>query len=315
MSTLTLPCPEHIRGSLSALNPNTPLSELGQRYQAFYGLDHMLGGQARSALGRIEVLGYQVVTQLWCPPQPCATLILFHGYYDHMGLYRHAVEWGLSRGFCVLACDLPGHGLSTGDRASIRDFAEYQGVLRALLHEAQRLKLPAPWHLMGQSTGAAIVLDYLLYQPSEPSIGQSILMAPLVRPAAWWQSRMAYWLLSPFVRTLKRRFTRNSSDAAFIEFVHHHDPLQPQVLPTDWVGALIRWVPRIEAAPVNTQHQPLIVQGELDATVDWAYNLNFLQHKFQQPKVLCLPHASHHLLNEQSNIRSQYFDFLHSQGL
>lgn len=315
MSTSTLLCPEHIRASLGALNPEASLSEIGRNYQAFYGLDPTAGVLAHSALGQMNVLGYQVVTQLWCPSQPIATLIVLHGYYDHMGLYRHAITWGLSRGFCVLACDLPGHGLSSGERASIQDFAEYQGVLRALLQEAQRLKLPAPWHLMGQSTGAAILIDYLLYQPLEPSIGRSILMAPLVRPAAWWRGRMAYWMLKPFVRSLKRRFTCNSTDAAFIEFVQQHDTLQPQVLPTDWVGALARWIPHIEKAPVNTEHQPIIVQGELDATVDWPYNLRFLQKKFRQPQILRLPDASHHLLNEQQAIRQQYFDFLHTQGL
>ncbi|WP_423811416.1 alpha/beta hydrolase, partial [Pseudomonas aeruginosa] len=40
------------------------------------------------------------------------SLLLMHGYYDHMGLYRHVVDWALGMGFSVLACDLPGHGLS-----------------------------------------------------------------------------------------------------------------------------------------------------------------------------------------------------------
>ena len=47
------------------------------------------------------------------------------------------IEWALDQGFAVIACDLPGHGLSSGERASIKDFAEYQSTLQGLLAEAQ----------------------------------------------------------------------------------------------------------------------------------------------------------------------------------
>ena len=67
-----------------------------------------------------------------------ASLLILHGYYDHVGLYRHVVEWGLRMGFAVLACDLPGHGLSSGARASINEFVEYQAVLQRLDHQQQR---------------------------------------------------------------------------------------------------------------------------------------------------------------------------------
>ena len=57
-------------------------------------------------------VGDLYVVQLWAPAEPQGTLLLLHGYYDHMGLYRHVVDWALSMNFAVLACDLPGHGLS-----------------------------------------------------------------------------------------------------------------------------------------------------------------------------------------------------------
>ncbi|MEW6463874.1 MAG: alpha/beta hydrolase, partial [Pseudomonadota bacterium] len=201
------------------------------------------------------------------------------------------------------------HGLSSGARASIGDFAEYQQVLAGLFEQAAELDLPQPWHLCGQSTGGAIALDYLLADGKRPELGQSILLAPLVRPRAWGWSKLSYRLLSPFVREIPRRFSDNSSDATFIDFVHNLDPLQPRSLPTSWVGALTQWVPRIEAAG-RSQHSPLIVQGEQDMTVDWHYNLGVLQDKFQQPSILRLPEARHHLANESEALRKRYFDFL-----
>jgi alpha-beta hydrolase superfamily lysophospholipase len=212
-------------------------------------------------------------------------------------------------GFAVLAFDLPGHGLSSGARASIGDFAEYQDVLRAVLAEAAALALPQPWHLCGQSTGGAILIDYLLSGAPGPEIGETILLAPLVRPRAWGWSQFSYRIMQRFVSEIPRRFSHNSSDAAFIDFVHHQDPLQPRNLPTAWVGALSRWVPRIEAAP-RSARSPLIIQGEADMTVAWRHNLEVLQDKFAAPQILRLAEARHHLANEAPALRERYFEFL-----
>jgi len=209
----------------------------------------------------------------------------------------------------VLACDLPGHGLSEGAPASIGDFAEYQAVLDGLFAEAAALDLPQPWHLLGQSTGGAILIDRLLLGEKPAQLGQSILLAPLVRPRDWFRGKLSYHLLSPFVRQIPRRFSVNSGDPAFIDFVQRNDPLQPRVLPTAWVGALARWIPRIEAAP-RSSASPLIVQGDADMTVAWQHNLKILQDKFAQPQLLMLPGGQHHLVNEREALRTRYFDFL-----
>ncbi|QLC72875.1 alpha/beta hydrolase [Pseudomonas sp. LPB0260] len=302
--------PEHLRPLLRPLAAATLELPAVQAYRSFYGID-LAQRHARldCRLGGFSVAGYQIAAHLWAPPEPQATLLLVHGYYDHMGLYRHVVDWALQMNFAVLACDLPGHGLSSGARASIDDFAEYQQVLHGLLEEAALLDLPQPWHLCGQSTGGAILLDYLLNGAPRPEIGQSILLAPLVRPRAWTWSQLSYRLLSPFVKAIPRRFSENSSDPAFIDFVQNRDPLQPRNLPTAWFAALRDWVPRIEAAP-RSAHSPLIIQGEADMTVDWQHNLEVLQDKFATPQILRLPEARHHLANEVPALRQRYFDFL-----
>ncbi|WP_268799134.1 phospholipase BipL [Pseudomonas huanghezhanensis] len=300
--------PDRLRSTLHSLTAQRPLSEEAQAYQRFYGLPgHDVS--VHSQLGRLEAGGYEIVTQLWTPEQPVATLILMHGFYDHMGLYRHVIEWALAQRFAVLACDLPGHGLSSGSRASIRDFAEYQVVLDRLLVEADLLVLPKPWHLCGQSTGGAIVVDHVLSRgTTSPAQGQIILLAPLVRPRAWRWSKLSYRLLRHFVKGIERRFSENSNDADFLPFLQA-DPLQPRRLPTAWVGALAQWIARIEAAP-RSNRTPLIIQGDADMTVDWTHNLTVLNDKFTQPRVLMIPEARHHLANESPAIRARYFEFL-----
>ncbi|AIC23197.1 MULTISPECIES: alpha/beta hydrolase [Pseudomonas] len=297
--------PDLLRASLRPLAEAQPLSAQAQAYQRFYGLDLPV----KRGLGRFSVGGFDVVGQVWWPEQPVATLFLLHGFYDHMGLYRHVIEWALERQWAVIACDLPGHGLSSGERASIDDFAVYQAVLQGLFGEARSLDLPQPWHLCGQSTGGAIVIDHLLNQGAQsPAQGQVILLSPLVRPRAWGWSKLSYYMLRPFVKGIARRFSENSTDPDFLPFLQR-DPLQPLRLPTAWVGALAQWIKRIELAP-RSSRQLLIVQGQADMTVDWQHNLQVIRQKFQQPQVLMLPEARHHLANEAARIRQEYFAFL-----
>ncbi|KAB5618121.1 alpha/beta hydrolase [Pseudomonas putida] len=297
--------PDLLRASLAALAVRQPLSAQALDYQRFYGLDL----PTHSWLGGFSVAGFDLVGQVWLPQEPVATLFLLHGYYDHMGLYRHVIAWALQQGFAVIGCDLPGHGLSSGERASIADFAIYQQVLDALFEQARRLDLPRPWHLCGQSTGGAIVVDHLLHCGEQsPADGQVILLAPLVRPRAWHWSKLSYRVLRHFVDGIERRFSANTNDPAFLAFLEA-DPLQPRRLPTAWVGALMAWIKRIEAAP-HSRRRPLIVQGEADGTVDWPYNLRVLKEKFAEPQILLLPEARHHLANELPGIRQRYFTFL-----
>lgn len=297
--------PDLLRASLSPLAHRQPLSAQASDYQRYYGLDL----PAQSWLGSFRAAGFELVGQVWLPEAPVATLFLLHGYYDHMGLYRHVIEWALQQGFAVISCDLPGHGLSSGERASIADFGLYQQTLDALFEQARDLDLPRPWHLCGQSTGGAIAVDHLLHRGEQsPVDGQVILLAPLVRPRAWYWSKFSYCVLRHFVNGIERRFTDNSSDPAFLPFLEA-DPLQPRRLPTAWVGALVAWVKRIEAAP-HSLRRPLIVQGEADATVDWPYNLKVLKAKFAEPQILMLPEARHHLANELPGIRQRYFSFI-----
>lgn len=278
-------------------------------WRAYYGIDFAAGSTAvQQRLGRLQVAGYQLAVQVYMPAQPTrGSCIVLHGYYDHMGLYGHLYGWLLQQGYAVLTCDLPGHGLSTGPRASIGSFDEYQQVLQALLAQVAPLQLPAPVHLVGQSTGAAIGLDLALRGwPRE--LDQLVMLAPLVRPRAWQQSKMLYHGLRPFVRQIPRRRSQNSGDATFLQFLEQ-DPLQPGVLPVAWVGALAQWIPRIEqAAPVAIR--PVIVQGDSDRTVDWQHNLGVLQDKFTNPYICILPGAQHHLVNELEHHRHKGFEFI-----
>ncbi|OED42062.1 hypothetical protein ACH42_12560 [Endozoicomonas sp. (ex Bugula neritina AB1)] len=285
-------------------------TRLEQAYFAFYDIDleNQLKGVSHR-LGTLKSDGYDIACHLFQQDKAKGTFFLLHGYYDHVGLFGHILRFLVGRGYNVLAYDLPGHGLSSGQSATIADFAIYTRILQDILQICSE-KLPKPWHGFGQSTGCAILTDYLL-NDSAPQLEKVIFSAPLVRPWLWSLSRIQLYLAKPFIKKLPRTFTDNSRDKDFLA-VAHKDPLAPTVLPTEWVVAMDRWIRRIECYKGKSAISPIIIQGTYDRTVDAKYNIAKLNEWFTDPDVLMLKDARHHLPNELESTRSEYTKWLSS---
>jgi alpha-beta hydrolase superfamily lysophospholipase len=227
------------------------------------------------------------------------TCFVVHGYLDHCGLYAKIIDYLLHRGCDVIAFDLPGHGLSSGKTASIESFGDYVLVLRQCLEFFYKA-IPSPWHVVAQSMGAAVVMDYLLSQQYDEDTGpfeKVLLLAPLVRPTGWKRMRIAHSLLKGWLPSVKRKFTENSHDKEFLEFVAQHDPLQHRRIPTRWVTAMLRWERRFQNLSWGN-NEILVVQGDADATVDWSYNQSVIAQKFPKARFMPIKGARHHLACE-----------------
>lgn len=251
------------------------------------------------------------------------TCFIVHGYYDHAGLFGHLIEYCLKRGVSVVIFDLPGHGLSTGEQASIQSFTEYQQVLRDVIAFFADVA-PVPWIAMGQSTGGAILMDYLLTSNDARGDGQSapifekaVLLAPLVRVNHWPLSSITHTIARLLVKKVPRDFAPSSHDQEFLRFVKQRDPLQSRVLPVQWVTALKQWMKTFLRLQPSS-FRPLVIQGKEDSTVDWQYNLGIVKQKFPNATLYYIQNGRHHLANESEAIRHKmtsamdiYFD-LHS---
>ncbi|WP_290786319.1 alpha/beta hydrolase [Halomonas sp.] len=303
---------------LQALGPVrliTPAAaELGddhlERYLGHYGLAPLLIEHVGLHVGYVEACNFRLWTQIWSPAEPVGTAFVVHGYFDHLGLYRHLLERLLDRNWRVVLWDLPGHGLSSGARATIDDFDDYGGCLRALQqHLEERNLAPRPWIGVGQSTGAAILATDALTRGDDGHWAGLALLAPLVRPWGWNQSSWLHLLVGPFVRSIPRKFRANSTDNDFADFLRDGDPLQADRVAIGWVSAMRRWMPQLLALPPNPV-KTLILQGEQDLTVDWEWNLAVLERKFPNAEIHRHPEARHHLVNEAEPIRQALFETL-----
>lgn len=288
-----------------ALHPD----EQVRTYCRYYGLDLKVDHpKVKHRVGYLLMAGYRVAIHRYTQPQSRGTAFLFHGFFDHAGLYSRLVEHCLEEGLDVLIYDLPGHGLSSGPVASIGGFSEYQQVLEEVMAHF-RGKLQRPWVAAGQSTGAGVLVDYLLSNARghDSSEFQAVaLMAPLVRPVGFGAGQYVHQLVSPFLKTWRRAFVTNSNDESFLKFQQSVDPLQAQVLSLDWIGALRSWVRRIENMP-PVPFDVTVIQGEQDFTVAWRHNLRVLRRKFRSVKLYQIPEGHHHLVNEAEPILEQVF--------
>lgn len=292
----------------------TPQQQAEQAYLDFYQLS--LTSDLKSVkhyLGCFQAEGFQLVCHYWVPPSSVdkpvkGTYFVLHGYFDHVALYEHLIHYLLRQNYAVVAFDLPGHGLSSGARASINSFDQYENSFEVLLNKCQQ-HLPKPWHAAGQSTGGAILLKYLMsatFYHTDNVLDDVVLLAPLVIPKGWHKSKTIYKLCHRFLKKIPRTFIPNSADKVFNSFIEKSDPLQHRDIPLKWIGAMKRWAEEFSAFPQC--HAPIkIIQGNQDITVEWTYNLKVIQEKFPNSTVHIIDAAQHHMVNEIPAIREDIF--------
>ncbi|MBN7771094.1 alpha/beta hydrolase [Marinobacter daepoensis] len=317
--TDTIEIPNWDRHSLlDRLEPFDPSSSRDhsaemEAYCRFYGLDLWVEHpQVAYHQGYIKADQHEVMVHYFRLPdggRSKGTVFILHGYFDHVGLYTQLIDRCLGAGFDVLAYDQPGHGLSSGTPAAIGSFLEYQAVLSEVMARVSN-KVRGPWYAVGQSTGGAILIDYLLsnhHSQETSAFRKVVLLAPLVRPMGWLGAKVLHSLVKPFLTRWRRAFGANSGNTRFLQFLREHDPLQARAVHVDWVTALRQWVPHIESArPVN--FPVTVVQGEKDLTVDWQHNLRIIRNKFSSVKERRIPDGRHHLVNEAQDLQATVFN-------
>ena len=273
--------------------------------------------------GSITSENFVIATHFFSNPDADKTCFILHGYYDHAGLFSHIIEYCLQRNFSVVIFDLPGHGLSSGTTASIDSFQSYQSVLTDISNYFFD-ETPRPWHVIAQSTGGAILSEFVLSN-NRKQFQKIVMLAPLIFPKKWLVSKLSHFILKNFIKKIPRNFSDNSSDKNFLDFLEHRDPLQSRYLPLQWVTALNHWIGRFislaalgnkkEALSYNESNgemglKLLIIQGQCDGTVDWKKNLPIYKQKFPGLETYLIAGGKHQLANETVEIREEIFSVM-----
>jgi len=101
-----------------------------------------------------------------------ATVMLVHGYAEHIGRYSHVFRLLREKGYGVVAHDHRGHGLSDGRRGHVERYETYLDDLDLIT-----ASLPAGLRIiLGHSMGGLLALHYLLHR--RPRFDAAIILAP-----------------------------------------------------------------------------------------------------------------------------------------
>jgi len=119
-----------------------------------------------------------------------ASLVLVHGYGDHLGRYRNFRDAMLADRLAVHAYDVRGHGRSDGTRGGVRAFSDYTAELGAFVASTRALAPSLPLFIVAHSHGALITLSWLLDASAGTSAVRGLVcsspyLALAFSPPAW----------------------------------------------------------------------------------------------------------------------------------
>ncbi|HIG44064.1 MAG: alpha/beta hydrolase [bacterium] len=274
------------------------------KYLKFYSIDFAKKLDVEHRIGIIRAAGFKVVTHYWNAPEARGTVFIFHGYFDHVGLYGQLIQWCLKEHYNVVAIDLPGHGLSSGEQASIESFDQYGAVLKTLVSLCSKTQ-QKPFFCIAQDIGATAVMN-MMWKHNKRPFAKMIFLAPFLRPQGWFKGKIWYRISKLFVKSIKRRIVPNTGNRQFNRFVGTKDPLQSKRQPIEWQTAMQHWMDEFPSLPTEIV-KPLIIQGDEDVTLDWKYNIKQIEAHFPNVITEYLPGANHHLTNEVKNLRNNMF--------
>jgi len=291
---------DQVKEEMKPLNflqePSHTLAEIS--YFRYYGFDFT---ETRHLWGTFNSGDKKIAAHIFIPADPHGSVFLLHGFFDHTGIMKNLIRHCLEQQYAVAVYDLPGHGFSSGEGLLINDFSEYVAVLEDFL-KICRSYLPMPFHLIGHSTGAAIAFEYM-NSTQDLIFNKVILLAPLIHFTSWKITKIGYFFAKPFVKSLPRKYRKNSSDSTFLK-KYRNDPLRNKRFPLKWLNAIYNWDTRIKGyKPVLKP--VLVIQGTADKVIDWKYSIDFLTKKLKRMEVKWIQNARHQLLNENEFIKTK----------
>ncbi|WP_100398010.1 alpha/beta hydrolase [Bacillus sp. FJAT-44742] len=244
--------------------------------------------------------------QCFTPESYQYNILILHGYFDHAGMLSEFIRYLTESKGRVFIIDLPGHGLSTGEQYVIEDFTYYQKVLYAM-DEQMKQYGAGKYHVIGHSTGGGISVQHVLTKPDH-QFESLTLIAPLARSSKWHLSKAGHSLISPLVKEVPRKIRTDKENPELSERIKE-DPLHGPAIPLCWLEAMFEWEKEMRALEPS-QFPVHIIQGNMDKTVDWKYNLRFLEKKFPNAFFYLVDQGGHHLLNERDSIKHMVFSLI-----
>ena len=275
--------------------------------------------------------GLRLRAAVWNATAARGTVLLLPGRCEYVEKYGRAAGDLAQRGYCTASIDFRGQGLA--DRSltdpvvgHVRDFAEYQLDVAALMAMADQLELPGPRFLMAHSMGGCIALRALMRGLrvqaaafSAPMWG--ISLAAWMRPMAHVLSNASTWLRMAHryapgtggaIYMLDAPFEGNvlTSDPKMWEYMHRQVAKHPDLAlggpSLGWLRAAL-----IECQALSVRDSPgypvVCALGLGEKVVDTA-PVHLRMARWPGGRLDLYPGAEHEVMMETPVARARFFD-------
>jgi alpha-beta hydrolase superfamily lysophospholipase len=244
------------------------------------------------------------------PRDPAATLghvAIVHGYCEHSGRYREAMERLASAGWGAHAFDYRGHGQSDGRRAHVEDFGDYLGDLDAFLERVRGQADGKPVVLLGHSLGGLICARWAVGKRSgvdgialsSPFVGLAFEPPRLMVAGARLADRFVPW--APISNGLKIEQLTHDPE---IQRATEHDPLYTRHTTPRWFRETSRAQAELLARAREVTLPLLVMGGGEDPIASPQAIRRFFEQAASEPKTYRLyPGMLHEILNEVDRAR------------
>lgn len=203
-------------------------------------------------------------------PNPRASLLVQHGFADHMGRYGFLIEALTAAEIDVWLFDARGHGVSGGRRGHVERFEDYHDDLRAMIALVTERAGGAPF-LLGHSQGGLIVCHAAL--SGRLAVRGVALSNPALRaslPVPAWKVGMAKGLsrLLPILPVPVGIPSTSISRDENVVRAYDEDPLVFSAGTTRWGAEFLRAQEEVLAQASRLEAPVLVLLGSADAVID-----------------------------------------------
>ena len=222
--------------------------------------------------------GTKIFTQSSPVSQPSKTVVLVHGFAEHIGRYQELIGLLNQANISVLGLDLRGHGRSHGARGYIDSLEQYLEDLDAAVSKTGLSKVYFVAHSMGSLVASAYAAKY------PQKVAGMVLSSPLFAIVV-----QVPWIKLQFGKVMSRILPRLSVpndglDSTFLTHdkskvrAYNEDPLVFHTITARWFDIMMHIRPKSLAIAKQLQ-TPLLLQlaGE-DHVVDSKTSEEWFKH-------------------------------------
>ncbi len=232
-----------------------------------------------------------------------AIVLIVHGLNSHSGYYEGFADQLTENHYEVYAMDLPGHGLSDGDRSYIRDFQDLFSDIDMLFDIATAAHPALPVFLFGHSAGGVFASAYASSRQDRLKglICESFAFAVPAPSFALSFIKLIGGII-PHAKLVKLNNTDFSRDPEVVKQMDEDVLLEGESQPARTMQQLLYAVDQLKKEMSAIELPLLILHGTADRATKPSGSEYFLKHASSQDKQLKLYQGHYHdLLNDLDN--------------